>query len=191
MIYPNGSIEIRKLMKMVDSPEFAVYVEDRSGEPEDWDWMHKGIWRGPLTPIKNRVDLKKWIIPILDEKVELCYDITDEYSKKHPIAGESYLYVKPSFRFEFAGKSNWAIRECERGSRSERSVSLELLKFDEDFEGTCFVVGSWEKNSGGYEFRSCGGRLFEYLDMEDMETVWNALTAGDKYLRKLFEGERD
>lgn len=193
MIYPNGSIEIRRLMKMVDSPEYEVYVEDRSDEPEDWDWVKQGFWRGPLTPIKNRVDLKKWIIPILDEEVELCYDITSEYSRKHPNQGESFTYVKPVFTFEYAGKANWAIKETEtyykENGEKKRVKSLDLVKYENEFGGICFVVGSWERDKEGYQFRSIGNRIFECIDVEDMEIVWEGLRAGDKYLQDLYRKE--
>lgn len=188
MIYPNGTVELRKLIDMVNSEDYAVYVEDRKDEPEDWNWREKGIWRGTLTSIRNREDLDKWIVPILHGEVNLCYDLTPEYTRKHPCSGESFTYVKPTFVFEYSGKANWAIKETDTyyNSNGERvkGTTLELLKYEGEFNSTCFVVGSWNLDKEGYEFRSIGDRIFQYIDLEDLPTIWKGLVAADTYLNR-------
>ena len=63
--------------------------------------------------------------------------------------------------------------------------------FDVDFEGTRFVIGTWERDDEGYEFRSVGSRMFDYVDDEDLSEVWKAIKNADKYLNDRFHNEED
>ena len=63
--------------------------------------------------------------------------------------------------------------------------------FDDNFEGSCFVIGTWERDDEGYEFRSVGSRMFDYVDDEDLNEIWKAIKNADKYLNNRFHNEED
>lgn len=180
MIYPHGSITENRLKKMIGNPEYVVYAEDTT-VPEDWN--SKDIYRGPRTQIHTYIEALKYMA---EEHYTICYDLTEEYYKKHPYAGEAKMYTKELFNWQFQGKHPYAIHEYSARHKNENYTSLELVRYSEDFEGTSWTIAEWERDSEGYEFRSIGSRLFTDIDANDLSTVWEAITAGDKYLRKKF-----
>lgn len=181
MIYPNDLIDLYKLKKMVSSPLFDVYVEDVAEAPKDWDWTTQGIYRGKLHFVKDMEDLESWISKILAGKVQICYEPNSLYFEKHPHTGEHCRYVKPRFEFQYSGANNYAIKEFKTKVKSEER-SLEVLRYENDFEGTCYVIATWDVTDEGYEFRSIGSRLFE-VPSEDFQTLWDGIKEADKYLR--------
>lgn len=186
MIYPNGTVELNKLRKMIESPMYNVYVEDLKDRPEDWDFLKKGMWRGPRTLI---TDTKEVIKYLFEDRYTICYDLTDKYYEKHPYNGESKGWVKPRFCWQYAGKKgNFEIRYTEGVNRKRKTFeNLEVIKHDGDFESTCFVIAYWDLKESGYEFHSCMNRLFECVDMGDFDTVWAAIVEANKYLDNLWE----
>ena len=72
-----------------------------------------------------------------------------------------------------------------------KNVPLSLNMFDVDFEGTSFVIGTWERDDEGYEFRSVGSRMFDYVDDEDLNEIWKAIKNADKYLNNRFHKEEN
>lgn len=181
MIYPNGSITEDRLKKMIGNPEYVVYAED-TNVPEDWN--SNEIYRGPRTQIHTYIEALKYM---MEDHYTICYDLTEEYYKKHPYVGEAKMYTKELFNWQFHGKHPYAIHEYNARHKNENYTSLELVRYKEDFEGTCWTIAEWERDSEGYEFRSIGSRLFTDIDANDLSTVWEAITAGDKYLRKKFK----
>ena len=85
------------------------------------------------------------------------------------------------------------IRDCAYLNGYEpKYKSLELNCYENGFNGTCFTIGSWKRDyKDGYEFKSCGSRLFEYIKPEDLEVIFNAIKAADKYLNERFQNEEE
>jgi hypothetical protein len=194
MIYPNGTIELRKLVKMVNSKDFMVYYEEKTEEPSGWDWRKDGIFHGNRVPIHNKEELIYYIDKELNEKGTICYDITEEYFKKHPYEGESITYIEPRFFWEWQSyntKKCYSITESSYLGKKPKNVPLCLNMFDGNFEGTCFVIGTWERDSEGYEFRSVGSRMFGYVADEDLSEIWKAIKNADKYLNDRFHNEEE
>ena len=195
MIYPNGSIELNKLKRMINSKDFIVYYEENTKEPCDWDWKKDGIFHGSKYPIHNEDELISCASRELKGEGTICYDITDEYYKKHPYEGESCTYIKESFFWEYSSHNGkklcYKICECSYWGKSPKNVPLELVCFEDGFENTCFQIASWERDDEGYEFKSCGSRLFEYVDEEDLREVWKAIKKADEWLNQRFLNEDD
>ena len=177
MIYPNGLIELNKLIKMAEDSSYELYVE-RGEPPEDWDYLKNGgIWGGGLELIKGVEHLKKLMPEIIEGTARICYDFTEDYYRKHPWMGQAAKYVIPTFHFEYSGIANYGIYE-----RKDKDIPMELVRFDEDFEGSRFVLAWWKRTSDGADFQSVGDRLFKYIEKEDLEVVWEAMGAAQKYL---------
>ena len=79
MIYPNGSIELNKLKRMINSKDFIVYYEENTKEPIGWDWTKDGIFHGNRYPIHNEEELISCLTKELKDEGTICYDITKEY----------------------------------------------------------------------------------------------------------------
>ena len=194
MIYPNGSIELNKLKRMINSKDFILYYEEKTKEPVGWDWTKDGIFHGNKYPIDDEEELISCINKELKDEGRICYDITKEYYRKHPYEGEEIIYVKPRFFWEWQShttKKCYSITESSYLGEKPNNVPLSLNMFDVDFEGTSFVIGTWERDDEGYEFRSVGSRMFDYVDDEDLNEIWKAIKNADKYLNDRFHDEVD
>lgn len=194
MIYPNGSIELNKLKKMINSKDFIVYYEENTKQPVGWDWTKDGIFHGNKYPIDDEEELISCINKELKDEGRICYDITEEYYRKHPHEGEEAIYVKPRFFWEWQShntKRCYSITESSYLGEKPKNVPLSLNLFDDDFEGCCFVIGTWKRDNEGYEFRSVGSRMFDYVDDEDLNEIWKAIKNADKYLNDKFHSEED
>ena len=194
MIYPNGTIELRKLVNMINSKDFMVYYEEKTEEPSGWDWRKDGIFHGNKYPIYDKKELMDCINKELNGEGSICYDLSDEYYKKHPYCGEKVSYVKPKFFWEWQSyntKVCYSITEISYIGEKPKNVPLALNRFDDNFEGSCFVIGTWERDDEGYEFRSVGSRMFDYVADEDLSEIWKAIKNADKYLNERFADEED
>lgn len=194
LIYPNGFIELNKLKRMLNSKDFILYYEENAKEPINWDWRKDGIFHGNKYPIHNEEELISCINKELKNEGTICYGFTEEYYRKHPCEGESVTYVKPRFFWEWQShntKKCYSITESNYLGEKPKHTSLSLNMFDDDFEGCCFVIGTWERNDEGYEFRSVGSRMFDYVDDEDLSEVWKAIKNADEYLNERFHNEED
>ena len=194
MIYPNGSIELNKLKRMINSKDFILYYEEKTKQPVGWDWTKDGIFHGNKYPIDNEEELISCISKELKNEGRICYDVTEEYYKKHPYEGEEVIYVKPRFFWEWQSyntKKCYSITESSYLGEKSKNVPLSLNMFDDNFEGSCFVIGTWERDDEGYEFRSVGSRMFDYVDDEDLNEIWKAIKNADKYLNNRFHNEED
>ena len=194
MIYPNGSIKLNELKRMINSKDFILYYEEKTKEPVGWDWTKDGIFHGNKYPIDNEEELISCINKELKDEGRICYDITKEYYRKHPYEGEEIIYVKPKFFWEWQShttKKCYSITESSYLGEKPKNVPLSLNMFDVDFEGSCFVIGTWERDDEGYEFRSVGSRMFYYVDDEDLSEVWKAIKNADKYLNDRFHDEEN
>ena len=194
MIYPNGSIKLNELKRMINSKDFILYYEENTKEPVGWDWTKDGIFHGNKYPIDNEEELISCINKELKDEGRICYDITKEYYRKHPYEGEEIIYVKPKFFWEWQShttKKCYSITESSYLGEKPKNVPLSLNMFDVDFEGSCFVIGTWERDDEGYEFRSVGSRMFYYVDDEDLNEIWKAIKNADKYLNDRFHDEED
>ena len=194
MNYPHGRLDLNTLKKMMNSIEYDVYYEENSEKPCDWDWKKYGFYRGNITPIKNENELVEYVSKELKGEGTICYDFNEYYFKKHPHCGESVTYVKPTFFWEWQSydtKKCYSIIESSYFDEEPKYKDLSLCLHDNDFEGTCFVIGTWERNSEGYEFRSVNSRTFNYVDDKDLSEVWKAIKNADKYLNDRFHNEED
>lgn len=178
MICPNGYIDIRQLKKMIYSPEYDVWFV-RKGE----NWA-----TGLKQKITTKASLADAIKKELDEEGSIYYDTTDVYSLNHPCEGEE-RYNSDSFEWEycsFFSKKCFKICECSYLGKPPKHPSLEIVCFDSDFNSPCFQIGSWNRDDEGYEFKSCGSRLFEFIDEGDLPIIWKAIKRTDKYLADRF-----
>lgn len=194
MIYPNGTIDLKDLKKKLNSKEFALYFEEYAKEPINWDWRKDGIFHGNKYLIHNETELISCISRELKNEGTICYDLSDEYYKKHPYCGEKVSYVKPKFFWEWHSyntKVCYSITEMSYIGEKPKNVPLALNRFDDNFEGSCFVIGTWERDDEGYEFRSVGSRIFDYVADEDLSEIWKAIKNADKYLNDRFYNEED
>jgi hypothetical protein len=95
------------------------------------------------------------------------------------------------FFWKYSGDNNYAIRNCTYLFDTPKYIPLELVKYNKDFTN-CFQLGSWSRTDEGYEFSSCGSRMFdENISDKDLLIVWKALSLADKYLNERFEVEND
>ena len=46
------------------------------------------------------------------------------------------------------------------------------------------------ESNEGYEFHSCGSRLFDYVEEEDIPRFWSIIKEVDKFLAKRFAQEK-
>lgn len=194
MIYPNGSIDLRNLKNKLNSKEFVLYFEEYTKEPDNWDWKKDGIFRGNLININDENALIEFIAKEMKGEGTICYDITTEYYKKHPYEGEKITYVHPTFFWEWKSprtKKCYSITESLYVGVTPKNVPLSLNLFDNDFEGCQITIGTWERDNEGYEFRSVGSRMFDYVDDEDLSEIWKAIKNADKYLNDRFHTEDD
>ena len=194
MIYANGSIELNELKRMINSKDFILYYEEKTKQPVGWDWTKDGIFHGNKYPINDEEELISCINKELKGEGRICYDVTEEYYKKHPYEGEEVIYVKPRFFWEwqsYSTKKCYSITESSYLGEKSKNVPLSLNMFDDNFEGSCFVIGTWERDDEGYEFRSVGSRMFDYVDDEDLNEIWKAIKNADKYLNNRFHNEED
>ena len=145
--------------------------------------------------ITTKVDLLKAIQSEYDKEGKIIYDTTDEYDKHHPYIGEARSYVKDVFTWQyssqFGAKRCYRICECSYLGEPPEYVPLEIVCYEEGFNGPCFQIGSWDCTSEGYEFKSCGSRFFEYVSQEDLLEIWKAIKAADLYLNERFNSERE
>jgi hypothetical protein len=175
MIYPNGSTEIRKLLKMIHSDEYEVWYEANSAH-------------------RKRITTQEDLVWAINEEFsgngKICYDITKEYCKKHPVNNEVRKEItENSFEWEYAGKKNYKITTCTYLGETPKHIPFELVQFDSDFNSSCFQLGSWERNKEGYEFHSCGSRMFDYIPKKDLKEVWKGIKKADKFLNAKFLNE--
>ena len=194
MIYPNGSIELNELKRMINSKDFILYYEEKTKQPVGWDWTKDGIFHGNKYPINDEEELISCINKELKGEGRICYDVTEEYYRKHPYEGEEVIYVKPRVFWEWQSyntKKCYSITESSYLGEKPKNVPLSLNMFDVDFEGTRFVIGTWERDDEGYEFRSVGSRMFDYIDDEDLNEIWKAIKNADKYLNDRFHKEEN
>ena len=192
MICPNGHITISKLIQMVNSEDYAVYFEPND-EPADWDWRKNGVYHSPhRKPITSTVELHSALKEELNKKGTICYDYMPSYIYKHPFEGEAKTYVKEEFFWEYQShysKRCYKICKCSYLGEEPEHVPLEIVCFEGDFNSSCFQIGSWSRDKEGYEFHSCGSRLFENVDNEDLPVIWNAIHKADEFLAKRFKEE--
>lgn len=196
MVYPNGSTSLNKLQRMVESEDFLVYYEPND-EPPDWDWKKNGIYHSP-----NRIEITDEATLVESIRMEfsgegrICYTATDEYFKKHPYDGEEVCYIKEEFFWEYSSLNGkrycYKICPCTYLKGYEpKHIPLCLECFENGFNGSCFTIGSWERDKEGYEFRSVGSRMWQYIDEEDLPIIYKAIAAADSYLNGRFASEED
>jgi hypothetical protein len=187
MIYPNGTTELKRLLDMVYSKYYDVWYDPYDGLKDSPNKIR----------ITTKQDLLKAIENEYDKKGTICYDLTDDYINAHPLPGETSEDIcsevgNSHFKWEFAGKKNYMICNCSYLGREPEYVPLELVQFYDDFNSSCFQLCSWERDKEGYEFHSCGSRMFEEIPEEDLKTIWEGLQKADQYLNERWlHEERD
>lgn len=195
MFYPNGSYRLDQLIRDFESGDFDIYLEKNAETPKDWD-LSKGFYRGPKTLIKTMDELKDAVIKDMGKEYTICIDPRPSYFEKHPYEGEEKSYIKEIFKWEYSSpwgeKRCYAIRDSSYLPGYEpKHKSLSLDCYEDGFQGTCFSIGTWDRDREGYEFRSVGNRLFEYVDLRDITILWKAIRAANKYLEERFKEEEE
>ena len=194
MICPNGHIDNARLLRMVQSDEYAVYYEPND-EPKDWDWRKDGIYRSPnRVYIATPSQLADAMLDEFEGKGSICYDTTEAYTLHHPYEGEERSYVKEEFFWEYHShysKRCYKICNCSYLGEKPKHVPLEIVCFEDDFNSSCIQIGSWDRDGEGYEFHSCGSRLFENVDIRDLPIIWNAIHKADEFLAERFRKEHE
>ena len=194
MFCPNGNLTLNQLLDMLYSKEYDIWFEPND-EPEDWDWKKNGFYRSPnKTKITTEHDLLKAIRAEYDKEGKIIYDTTDEYNRRHPYIGEAKSYIKDVFTWQyssqFGAKYCYKICECSYLIDCPKYIPLGLFCYENGFNSPCFQIGSWNRDSEGYEFKSCGSRLFKYISQEDLPEIWKAIKAADLYLNERFNNEQ-
>ena len=186
MIYPNGSIEIKRLRDMISSKDYVVWYDPYDGNRD--------------SPNKIKITTQAALLEAIEKQFNkegtICYDITEEYFKGHPLPGEVREDIcsevgNSHFKWQFSGKKNYEICSCSYLGDPPKYVPLELVQFDGDFNTCCFQLGSWERDKEGYEFHSCGSRMFEYIPKKDLKYVWTGIKKADKFLNARWQHEED
>ena len=175
MIYPNGLIEVNYLLKLVESDEYNVFYDTNKYK-------------------KLIIDKEELAFAVSNEILgngRICYEITDKYFERNPLPDEQKLEITDDFSWKYAGEKNYKICKCSYLGKSPKYPSLELIQFEGDFNSSCFTLGYWQRSDEGYEFKSCGSRMFEHIDEKDLPVIWEALKKADEYLEKKFAREYD
>jgi len=187
MIHPNGSIELRRLLDMVYSKDYDVWYES-------YEETHSKL------PSRTKITTKSALVQAIsdeyDKKGSIVYDITDNYRNSHPLPGETKEDIcseagNSHFRWEFAGKNNYAIFNCSYLGEPPEHIPLELVQFYDDFNSSCFQLGSWERDKEGYEFHSCGSRMFECIPKKDLKKIWEGLKKANQFLNARWQYEEE
>lgn len=195
MIYPNGIVSVSKLREMVYSKEYIVWFEPND-QPADWDWKTQGFYHSPhRTKITTQADLLEAIKKEYDKEGRIAYEITDVYYTNHPYVGEEIKHIEETFIWQytsnFGRKLSYKVCPCSYLGESPKHIPLEIVCYEDGFNSSCFQICSWERDSEGYEFHSCGSRLFEYVEEEDIPRFWNIIKEIDDFLAKRFKQEND
>ena len=196
MIYPNGTLSLSRLKRMVEDHENYVVYYEPNDEPKDWNFFKNGQWRSPSRKIID--DTVGLLVSIEDEmngKGKIIYDFTDSYFKQHPYIGEEIGRVEETFvwnyQSQYGAKLCYKIRQCTYLGEAPEYIPLELVCYEDGFDSSCFQICSWSRDEKeGYEFHSCGSRLFKYVDKKDIETIWNVISRVDEFLATRFNKER-
>lgn len=75
--------------------------------------------------------------------------------------------------------------------KDQHSWYPQLVKWEGN---TNFTIASWEKGKEGYNFKSVGSRLFEYLidaDVSNKDFILKSCSTFDKILNEWFEKENE
>lgn len=195
MIYPNGTVLVSKLREMVYSKEYTVWFEPND-QPADWDWKSQGFYRSPhRTKITTQADLLEAIKKEYDKEGRIIYETTDIYYVNHPYEGEEVKHIEETFIWQytskFGRKLSYKVCPCSYLGESPKHIPLEIVCYEDGFNGSCFQICSWGRDNEGYEFHSCGSRLFDYVEKEDVPRLWNIIKEIDDFLAKRFKQEND
>ena len=89
---------------------------------------------------------------------------------------------------------NWKYKDYElravpkyltRFNDEEENTTIELLKWETKNNGVryCFTMAYWTYSSNeGYELRLVGDRMFNYIELEDIATIWEQLKLAKEVL---------
>ena len=195
MICPNGTTPVSKLREMVYSKEYEVWFEPND-QPEDWDWKTQGFYHSPhKIKITTQADLIESINKEYNGEGHIIYDITKTYYANHPYEGEEVKHVEETFVWQytslFGRKLSYKVCPCSYLGEPPKHIPLEIVCYEDGFKGPCFQIASWERDSEGYEFHSCGSRLWDYVEEEDIPRFWNLIKEVDEFLAKKFKQEND
>lgn len=71
----------------------------------------------------------------------------------------------------------------------DKNETIDFVKWRTNSDGTkyCFSLAYWRRNSEGYDLRFVGNRPFDYIEVEDLDTIWEALRMAQDVLNKWFE----
>lgn len=96
------------------------------------------------------------------------------------------------FQWSYSGEKNYRISECSYITSPPKYIPLEVVCFEGDFDTSCLQIGSWERRDDfGYEFHSCGSRLFKFISKKDLKEVWKGIKRADKFLNARWQKEED
>lgn len=97
--------------------------------------------------------------------------------------------------FNFKHK-DYEIRSCPRRlarfSGDEVDETIDFVKWERDGEKQyCFSLAYFERYGEGYRLKFVGDRPFEYIEKEDLPTIWSVLKSAQEILDKFFESENE
>lgn len=190
MIYPNESISLGRLEKMVNDEDYILYYEMNEEAPKGYDFSKYGIYRGERREIKNHDELMTALSKQLSGEGKFCYDVKDSYYKKHPYMGEEgKIIISKSFKWEwqssYTGKC-YSITESSYLGEAPKHKGMSLKCHEDDFNSSCFAIGIWDydEHEECYEFRSVGYRFMDNIDEHDIPFIWKGMQGAEKFLKE-------
>lgn len=97
--------------------------------------------------------------------------------------------MKLEFSFKY---KDFEIKACPkrlaRFTPDEENETINLVKWAtrENGEKYCYSLAYFTQTSEGYELTFVGGRPFECIDIDDLKTIWLALSTAQKILDDYF-----
>jgi len=83
---------------------------------------------------------------------------------------------------------DYEIRACPktlaRFSKEEVNETIDLVKWETDKDGKrhCFSLAYWTRDKEGFDLTLVGTRVFEEIEEDDLEIVWDQLHTAQKVL---------
>lgn len=87
---------------------------------------------------------------------------------------------------------NWINEnhDYDRRTKIKWNYPIELCKYSPNHE-TRYTLAYFVHDEEGYELKSCGGRLFEEIDADEIGEIWKQLQAVQKMLDAYHEATYD
>lgn len=77
-----------------------------------------------------------------------------------------------NFTWDYKNYSFRAVTKNLNISNSKTNETIELVRSN---NGIVFTIAYWIKSSDGYDLKFVGNRMFEYINSEDIVSIWEML----------------